>query len=205
MLYYKSLNGLFVCSTIHFTESVGFNRYIWKLMLTGNPVYWVCTECVPSVYWVCVCVCVCVWLPDTDSSSEDELSLCCRCTLLNAEPFPLGTASVEEERHNKAKCQHFSWSAVNWASSLFSTHRKQFPTPCAIYSFYYLVLNMYMYSEGLTFGVDPLPLNGLYRGWSGEDWDTEPSNWSKPSSRLDWLEFCTETKEKHTTSKTCFF
>lgn len=56
-------------------------------MLTGNP--------------VCVPVCVCV-LPDVDSSSEeDELSLCCMCRVLKAEPFPLGTASAEEERWGK--------------------------------------------------------------------------------------------------------
>lgn len=37
-------------------------------------------------------------LPDPDSSSEDELSLCCIWRLLKAEPFALGTTSVEGKR-----------------------------------------------------------------------------------------------------------
>lgn len=42
--------------------------------------------------------------------------------------------------------------------------------------------------------IDLSPLCGLYRGGSCTDCDSEQSNWSKLSSKLDWLVFCQDKK-----------
>lgn len=73
---------------------------------------------------------------------------------------------------------------------VWAGENRKYDYHCCKRSFCLRLFSFKDYVRSFVDGVNVLPLCSLCRGCSCKDWDSEPSNWSKLSSRLDWLVFC---------------